>query len=553
MKQYLKDILTQTPQSHPIPNSNQVPNSAGGYSWQLDIWGQLQRFLILGSEGGTYYIKQQQLTAENATSVIAAIQEDGLRVVDEVIAISDSGRAAKNDTAIFVLALCASIGDDMTRKAALSAIPKVCRIGTHLFTFAEYVKGMRGWGRGLRRGMGEWYSRMDEGRLAYQVVKYRQRNGWTHRDVLRLAHPTPVNDIQGAIYKWMTHRNDEAAVESLAWSNTDIAPEHDALAFIWAFERVQTVETVDEVIALIQEYNLPREALPTQWLNDPEVWSALLEKMPMTAMIRNLGNMTKIGLLKIGNKATKTVVTRLTDAGRLRKARVHPIAILSAMRVYAGGRSLRGGGHYRHNQVGDPDWQPIPRIVDALDTAFNLSFMNVEATNQRIMLALDVSGSMSVGMVAGVTGLTPRDASAAMAMVTARTEPNYVFTAFSTEMIRLDITSKMRLDKVIETISNLPFGGTDCALPMLYAMEHNLEIDTFVVYTDSETWHGQIHPAQALRQYRDKTRIPAKLVVVGMLGNKFTIADPNDKGMLDVVGFDTATPNIMSEFMLGRI
>ena len=551
MKTYLKNFLQQTPQSQAIPNTVQVANSAGGYSWELDMWGRLQRFLILGSEGGTYYINQQKLTFENANSVIAAIQADGLRVVEIIVTLSIEGRAPKNDPAIFALALAASVGDDATRKAALDALPKVCRIGTHLFSFAEYIKGMRGWGRGLRRGVGAWYLTMDERQLAYQAVKYRQRDGWTHRDVLRLAHPTPVNDIQTALFQWVTHRNDDTPMESLAWRNADVAPEHASLAFVWAFEHVQKAQTVDEVLQLIADYDLPREALPTQWLNDVAVWDALLVKMPMTAMLRNLATMTKIGLLEVGNAATKIVVKRLTDAERLHKARIHPIAILSALRVYAGGRNLRGGHYMPYG--GEPDWIAIPQIIDALDTAFELAFMNIVPTNKRMMLALDVSGSMAGGFVAGVTGLTPRDASAAMAMVTARTEQNYMFTAFSTEMIPLNITAKMRLDSVVAAVSDLPFGGTDCAQPMLYVLKNKLKIDTFVVYTDSETWHGNIHPAQALRQYRDKTGIDAKLIVVGMTSNGFSIADPNDKGMLDIVGFDTAAPNIMADFTRGII
>ncbi len=57
-----------------------------------------------------------------------------------------------------------------------------------------------------------------------------------------------------------------------------------------------------------------------------------------------------------------------------------------------------------------------------------------------------------------------------------------------------------------------------------------------------------VHPVQALRAYRQKTGIGAKLVVIGMVSNGFTIADPNDSGMLDVVGFDTATPSIIADF-----
>ena len=101
-------------------------------------------------------------------------------------------------------------------------------------------------------------------------------------------------------------------------------------------------------------------------------------------------------------------------------------------------------------------------------------------------------------------------------------------------------------------MSDLPFGGTDCALPMLYAQAREREIDTFVIYTDSETWAGDVHPAQALRDYRQASGIDARLVVVGMVSNGFSIADPNDPGMLDVVGFDTATPQLISDFASRR-
>ena len=86
---------------------------------------------------------------------------------------------------------------------------------------------------------------------------------------------------------------------------------------------------------------------------------------------------------------------------------------------------------------------------------------------------------------------------------------------------------------------------------MLYALEHRLAVDMFVVLTDSETWAGTIQPDEALRTYRARTGIPAKLVVVGMTSNGFTIADANDGGMLDVVGFDAAAPALIADFARG--
>jgi 60 kDa SS-A/Ro ribonucleoprotein len=74
-----------------------------------------------------------------------------------------------------------------------------------------------------------------------------------------------------------------------------------------------------------------------------------------------------------------------------------------------------------------------------------------------------------------------------------------------------------------------------------------------VIYTDSETWAGDVHPARALAEYRRASGIDARLVVVGMVSNGFSIADPNDAGMLDVVGFDSATPQLVSEFARGAI
>jgi 60 kDa SS-A/Ro ribonucleoprotein len=107
------------------------------------------------------------------------------------------------------------------------------------------------------------------------------------------------------------------------------------------------------------------------------------------------------------------------------------------------------------------------------------------------------------------------------------------------------------LDDVVKMTDALPYGGTDCALPMVEALKHRWEVDVFVIYTDSETWAGSIHPVQALREYRERMGIPAKLVVVGMTSNGFSIADPNDSGMLDVVGFDTATPEVIAGFAEG--
>src|SRR5262249_32160096 len=136
MFKFTKIFATKTtPQNEPIPGSTQVANSAGGFTWQLDDWARLDRFLILGSEGGPYSIGERKLPVETAAVVRRCIPADGLRTVQRIVAISDAGRAPKNDPAIFALAMAAKLGDEPTRRAAYAALPKVCRIGTHLMHF----------------------------------------------------------------------------------------------------------------------------------------------------------------------------------------------------------------------------------------------------------------------------------------------------------------------------------------------------------------------------------------------------------------------------------
>ncbi len=290
---------------------------------------------------------------------------------------------------------------------------------------------------------------------------------------------------------------------------------------------------------LITDYRLPRETLPTQWLSDPDVWATLLPHMGLTAMIRNLGTLSKIGLLAEGNRPTiDFVVNSITSADQLRRARIYPVAVLSALLTYKQGHGVRGSS----------EWTPVTRIIDALDAAFYQSFGNVTPSGKRMVLALDVSGSMTGGQIAGVPGLSPRVGSAAMALITAATESDYRIMGFGHQLVPINVSPRQRLDDVVKAIGAIPMGGTDCALPMLWALENKIKADTFVIYTDSETWFGKVHPIQALAQYREKMQIPAKLVVVGMVSNGFTIADPDDAGMIDVVGFDTATPQVISDF-----
>ncbi len=177
----------------------------------------------------------------------------------------------------------------------------------------------------------------------------------------------------------------------------------------------------------------------------------------------------------------------------------------------------------RLRRLATPQAEPIPGSTQRPN-----SFGNVSSTGRRSLLALDVSGSRSTP-VHGLPFVSCREAAAAMALVTAAAEPAYRVVAFTagshssmhagypTGLTELAVSPRQRLDDVVRRTEALPFGGTDCALPMTEALRHRWVVDALVVYTDSETWAGAIHPVQA--------------------------------GMLDVVGFDAAAPQVIADFV----
>jgi 60 kDa SS-A/Ro ribonucleoprotein len=542
-----------TPQSEQA-DPKQVANSAGGFSFEVDDWSRLARFLVLGSEGGTYYIGERALTKDSAAIVTKLLKKDGAKVVSTIVEISDAGRAPKNDPAIFALALAATAGDPVTKRLALAALPKVCRIGTHLFQFVEAINQLGGWGRSMTKAVSRWYTGQEPDRLALQLVKYQQRNGWSHKDVFRKTHGRGVErastEVQ-ALLRWVVDRENFAGSRQVVRHKKVGDPvtmvyggfnKKDLPDIIGAFEEAQKLKEPSDagkLAALITKYRLPRESIPTEALGSKVVWEALLEEMPVTAMIRNLGKMSAVGILGDFSEGEKKVLDVLGNREVLKRGRVHPLNMLVAYKIYGQGRGDKGSLTWKANQ----------RVADALDESMYTLFDVMEPTGKRHYLGVDYSGSMDAP-IAGMP-LSCRQAAAVMAMVVAKVEKQSVIYGFSTHMIDLGISPKMRLDAVLTKMANWPGGGTDCSQPMLHALKEKIPVDAFVSVTDSETWAGEIHAQQALKQYRQKTGIGSKMIVVGMTATSFTIADPNDAGSLDVVGFDTTAPAVIADFVRG--
>jgi 60 kDa SS-A/Ro ribonucleoprotein len=488
--------------------------------------------LILGTDGGTFYVGERDLTKQNVDFLKALIRKDERLVVDTLVDVADKNRAAKNGPSIFALALLLVEGNDKVYLRATDAVNKVVRTSTHLFEFANYIDSLGGWGRAKRSAVAEWYTGKTPEQLAYQAVKYRQREGWTHRDLFRKVHPVGVDEGVGA---FILGRESEAYP-----------------GIIGGFKDMQEAKSAKEVIAILNEYkNLPWETIPTQFLTDGDVWRTLFYNgaLGQTALLRNVTRLSKNGALD-DLVFAGDVAAALADTERIVKGRVHPVAYANALGIYRNG-PMQATGYY--GAPAGTDYKVNPKIAGALEAGFYNSFAGVEPANKATMVSVDVSGSMTWGAPAGLVGMNYLEAAAVMAMVTVRTEPYVMVNAFSTNLKEVNVSDKDTLDTVMKRFRAINMGGTDVAQPMVHAKAKSLGIDTFAVYTDNETWAGHIKPSQALVQYRQSSGRSARLAVVALAASPFTVADPNDRGMMDFVGFDSSAPRVLADFSAGRI
>ncbi|HZV50669.1 MAG TPA: TROVE domain-containing protein [Candidatus Dormibacteraeota bacterium] len=550
MRRYVRHLRT-TPQSMPIPDvPHMVPNRAGGFVYPLSDEERLWRFLVLGSADGSYYASAPELTRENAFVVDRLLEAGkGPWVVDRIVEVSESGRAPRQEPAILALALCLRTAPDVeTRRRAAEATPRVCRTVTALASLAEASKAVGakpGWGRVARRAFNNWLTSRTPADLAYQAVKYRQRQGWTLADVMRRSRPLlDAEDERRPIIDWVLDRQAHARPRSPRHGRTTA----NLPAIVEAFERIQAETDPTQAARLVRDHRLPWEAVPDRFARDLAVQEALFENMPTTAMLRQLGRLTNLGLITPGGEHAHEVVRRLEDRERLRRARVHPFALFLAHATYAAGHGLRG--HL--------SWKPVPEVMEALEAAFFASFGNLRPSGRRLLTAIDFSGSMGSPFLLDVPNLSPALAGTVMAAITLRTEPGAVALAFDTRVTEFHLdreTSIAGLTEAAERTLHHLGGGTDCAAPIVHAIQHWSDLDGIVLYTDEETWAGSVHPIEAISQYRARWERPTKMVTVAMVAHGYTLANrnregrPEDAGAMTAVGMDPNVPALIGEFL----
>ena len=333
-----------------------------------------------------------------------------------------------------------------------------------------------------------------------------------------------------------------------------------------AWDEAWHTDNVNTVIKAITEHGLTWEMINPQWFNNDnakrrdKIWLTLLGvgdtrfNMPLNALVRHLPRISNYGLLE--NRDVRALLKETFSGDNtmemLMKARVHPLTLLSAMRVHQKGEVERRGRITMK-------WRPDNALMGWLEDAYNMSFGTVTPIGNRVGHFYDTSGSMHSGEIGGVEGLTPFEAEACLSSVFSRIEDDFVSMAFTSGDWRngitpVPITKHDSLDGIMSKMQQYTYhGGTDCALPFQWALNNKINLDTFIIFTDSETWAGRQHPDQALQEYRRRVNPNARVMFVAFTANKASLNDPDDLLSMEFVGFDASAPRVMNMFARGEL
>ena len=523
----------KTPQNKAIPGreSEMIQGRSGGYMFEAGIWQTLRRCLLIGTAQSTYYAQKRELTDDFVDTIKEAIASDPRRVAEEIVYASD-GRSINNSAPILALVLLSMGNTSEAKQAFIKIFPQVVRTGSHFYEWLNYTKSLRGFGKVIKEVGKAWLSREDVKGLAYQLLKYQQRHGFSNRDALRLFHVKPVSAEHDRLYDWVVN----------GWSELPDSIPSEATQQIWWYEWLK--RNPEQTHRAIAEGRLTHEMAAPVGKMDRQAWQLLLEAMPIGAMLRNLGSLTQLGVLQVDSiRNLERVEGVLNSPKYLRQGRIHPIDILKALKTYSSGGKI---GRSKKT------WTPVPRIIDILEKALELSFEVVKPTNKVFLHAVDISGSMSYGVVDSV-GLSCCEIATAMALVTAKAEKNYAIRGFSTKFIDLGINRRDSFRSALKKASNQNFGGTDASIAYDWAIKQKFKADVICFWTDNESWAGRKHPTQALQEYRRKVNPEVKAVYVTLAPYKITLVDPQDNNSWDLAGFDPGTPRLIQMLANGEV
>ncbi len=394
----------------------------------------------------------------------------------------------------------------------------------------------------LQRALQRWLNDASVGKLLSASIG----NDPSLRDVLRMARPTPKDNVRGALFGWLTDK------EVDKWAP---ATEADLPAAVQSLIAYRAADTAEAQTLIAGDFpTTVRWDLLADAAKGPLVWKAIARQMGPQALRMNLNTLLRHDVFKNGNGPDNVMIdcvaSRLADADDIARSRQVPYQFLAA---------------YLNASAEVPQ-----KIKASLHQAAEIACGNVPELPGPIVIGLDTSGSMGCPVTGwrgrgGTTKMRCVDVAALFAAAILRRNPDSIVIPFDTRAYNVRIDPQDTILSLSERLAKYGGGGTDCSIPLAEANKRHSKrpLVGCVLVSDNESWitggraygygcRGSTGVMTEWQKFVTSARrhgiTDPKLVCIDIQPYGSSQAPERDD-MLNIGGFSDAVFNVVSSFM----
>jgi 60 kDa SS-A/Ro ribonucleoprotein len=251
--------------------------------------------------------------------------------------------------------------------------------------------------------------------------------------------------------------------------------------------------------------------------------------------LRNLNNLVKHGVTD-SEEALGHITRTLADPRRVASGKQLPFRYFSALKALkaegAVGRALR----------------------KALAAALELSFANMPELGHSVLVANDISGSMSA-RPSPRSDMTMAEIAGIFAAAVYKKAESGEIVSFDTTAHPRDVATDLPLATIAERISGHG-GRTSLSAPLEYAFKNReRRFDSAVFLTDSESWYDHLTRNRGvldeIRDYRQRVSPELKCFFVQLLPYKHAVVPESEPGCYYIYGWSGAVLGYIASVVSG--
>ncbi|MGC1548418.1 MAG: RNA-binding protein [Rhodanobacter sp.] len=328
-------------------------------------------------------------------------------------------------------------------------------------------------------------------------------------DVIRMVHPKPKDAEREALYAWLIGK---------------------------PYKSEALPEKVRELEAFKKEQGTVVPDLPFQYLTalplKAQHWKDIARRASWQVTRMNLNAFARHDVFEDG-ALTSRMAARLRSAEAIQRARVFPYQLMTAFRVSSAG---------------------IPAsILEALQDAMEVATRNVPKVAGKVVVAVDVSGSMQSPVTGFRRGATSAvrciEVAALIAACLKRVNADARVVPFAEAVRECRLNPRDSVMTQAQQLVAMLGGGTKVSAPLEMLNKERSKVDLLVLVSDNQSWVDTRASGgtETMRQWEQlKVRCPQARMVCIDLQPYITSQTVETKDVLHVGGFSDAVFDLLA-------